>query len=455
MFDTMEHKNDEPLQRFIEALRSDSDRGPGRGVRRMANFVRNGAGLATSVLAGRSRGENAMLNARDLQRVQTLVSGLGELKGLPMKIGQIMSYLELEMPEEARQLMSLLQTQSAATPFDRIEVVLREDLGDGRAEQLLDNLEREPISIASIGQVHRGRLPDKDGTVVAVKVRHPDIEDAIRSDFKLAAAGTGLASALIPGMGATARDFCKEIEARLVEECDYMLEAERQRLFGSIYADHPVIVVPQVHDQWCRPRVLVTTWQSGREFEPFRSDAATGQQQRDRAGAALFDFYIGTLYRHGLFHADPHPGNYHFCEDGKVVVFDYGCVRVFDREAKQSFIALAGAVRSDDRESILAALKGLGAEPSSNDAAYKQLRRLLRNFFKPMLNAGSQPIDGRIVIDMRQMMSDKLAIARLRLPGSLMFLFRIRFGLYAVLSRLGSICDWAAMERGYAEENGL
>jgi predicted unusual protein kinase regulating ubiquinone biosynthesis (AarF/ABC1/UbiB family) len=448
----MENERNEQKQRFLEALRSDTEKGPGRGMRRLANFVRNGAGLATNVFLTRSRDEIAVLNARELRRIQKLVSGLGELKGLPMKIGQIMSYLEFEMPEEARQLMSLLQTQSAATPFDRIEVVLREELGERLAEQLLDTLDPTPVSIASIGQVHRGRLPDKDGTEVAVKVRHPDIEDAIRSDFKLASVGTGIAGAMMPGMGATARDFMKEIEARLVEECDYMLEAERQRLFGAIFDNHPVIVVPEVHDQWCRPRVLVTTWQSGLEFETFRSDAATGQEERNQTGAALFDFYIGTLYRHGLFHADPHPGNYHFCKDGRVVVFDFGCVRIFDREATRSFVALARAVCSDTRDSILDALRGLGAEPSSNDAAYEHLRRLLRSFFRPMLNDGPGPIDGRIVIDMKQIMKDKLAIARLRLPGSLMFLFRIRFGLYAVLSRLGSICDWGAMERGYAQE---
>jgi predicted unusual protein kinase regulating ubiquinone biosynthesis (AarF/ABC1/UbiB family) len=457
----MEEERAERVQRFVDALRSDSGSGPGRGVRRLARFVRGGVGIASNVLFSAQRGEDAVLSARELRRIETLVSRLGELKGLPMKFGQIVSYLELEMPEEARQLMSLLQTQSAATPFAGIEAVLREDLGASRAGQLLATLEREPISIASIGQVHRARLPGNGE--VAVKVRHPGIEEAIRSDFKLAAAGTGLAGVMMPGMGATARDFTKEIEDRLLEECDYRLEAERQRLFGSIYSDHPVIVVPQVHGPWCGPRVLTTTWQGGLDFESFRT--ATGgeplgntgidQEQRDRAGAALFDFYIGTLYRHGLFHADPHPGNYHFLPDGRVVVFDYGCVRIFEREVARSFVALAHAVRADDRTGVVDALRGLGAEPSSNDASYEQLRRLLRSFFKPMLTPGLQPVEGRIVIDMGQVMRDKLALARLRLPGRLMFLFRIRFGLYAVLSRLGSICDWAEMERGYAEEAGL
>jgi predicted unusual protein kinase regulating ubiquinone biosynthesis (AarF/ABC1/UbiB family) len=375
------------------------------------------------------------------------VTRLGTLKGLPMKFGQIMSYLELEMPEETRRLLSLLQTQSPATAFERVEVILREDLA-GRAGALLAGLDRTPASIASIGQVHRGRLPD--GTEVAVKVRHPDIEAAIRSDFRAARTGATFAAFLMPGMGATAKDFMAEIEARLLEECDYALEAERQSRFAALYVGHPVIVVPAVHRDWCGPRVLTTTWETGEDLETFHARAT--QDERDRAGAALFDFYVGTLYRHGLFHADPHPGNYHFRTDGRVVVFDYGCVREFEPDVARAFVALGVAVRADDRGQVCAALRGLGAAPSDSDAAYDHLRRLLRSFFGPLLTPGPHRIDGRIVIDSGQLMRDKLALARLRLPGRLMFLFRIRFGLYAVLSRLGAVNDWSAMEQRFARE---
>jgi len=251
-------------------------------------------------------------------------------------------------------------------------------------------------------------------------------------------------------MGATVRDFVAELEARLLEECDYRLEAARQRLFGSIFAGHATIVVPAVHDEWCGPRVLTTTWHTGRDFEALC--AAASQEERNRVGAALFDFYVGTLYRRALFHADPHPGNYEFCPDGRVVVFDYGCVRVFEPEVARSFAELADAVRADSRAQTVSALRGLGAEPSADDSAYAHVRRLLRSFFAPMLQSGAHPVDGRIVVDFKQTTRDKLAIARLRLPGRLVFLFRIRFGLYAVLSRLKAVCDWSEMEQRFAAE---
>jgi predicted unusual protein kinase regulating ubiquinone biosynthesis (AarF/ABC1/UbiB family) len=441
--------SDDRLERFTEQLRTDAGPGPGKGFGRFARLLRGGLGLARSV-ASASRHPDEGPTEKDLARIEALVTRLGALKGLPMKMGQIMSYLDVDLPEESRRILGLLQTQSPATAFDRVEAVIREDLGD-RADALLAGLDRTPASIASIGQVHRGRLPD--GTDVAVKVRHPDIEEAIRSDFRSAKVGMMFAAAIMPGMGATARDFAAEMEARLLEECDYELEATHQERFGALLAGHPVIVVPSVHRAFSGARVLTTTWEAGEDLETFHARAT--QPERDRAGAALFDLYIGTLYRHGLFHADPHPGNYHFRPDGHVVVFDYGCVREFEPDVAAAFVALAEAVRADDRERIVAALRGLGAEPSAKDSAYEHLRGLLRSFFGPMLVPGPHRIEGRIVIDARQMMKDKLAIARLRLPGRLMFLFRIRFGLFAVLSRLGSVNDWAALEHGFARASGL
>ena len=442
----MADDRDERKASFFDILRGESERGPGRGLGRLARLLGGGAGLARKVFQASRRGADAELSARDLEKVEALVRQLGDLKGLPMKFGQIVSYLEVDMPEEMRGLLSLLQTQSPATPGAQVEQVMHEDLGS-RGATLWAGLNPNPVSIASIGQVYRGRLPD--GAEIAVKVRHPAVGEAIRSDFRFASLATTMAGAMVPGMGATARDFVEEIKARLLEECDYSLEAERQRLFGRLFEGHPIIVVPRVHDGWCAPRVLTTTWEEGRDFEPFRT--AASQEERDRAGAALFDFYIGTLYRHGLFHADPHPGNYRFRDDGRVVVFDYGCVRVFEPEVATAFAALAQAVRDDDRSAVCDALRGLGAEPSKHDKTYEHLRRLLRGFFGPMLTPGPHRIDGRIVIQMGQVTRDKLAIARLRLPGRLMFLFRIRFGLFAVLSRLGAVNDWAALERRFFE----
>jgi predicted unusual protein kinase regulating ubiquinone biosynthesis (AarF/ABC1/UbiB family) len=437
---------DERLRRFVEELRSDTGRAaPGKGLGRLVRTVRGAAGLASRTWFSRGRTE---LTDSDLASIEGLVTRLGELKGAPMKAGQILGFLEADLPEEMRRMLALLQTQSPATPFPAVEQVLRADLPGDRAEALLAGLERSAISVASIGQVHRARLPG--GEAVAVKLRHPGVEDAIRSDFKGAATGAAFARLLVPGAGATAREFVEEAQARFLEECDYRLEADRQRLFGRLFAGHPDVIVPRIHDEWCGKRVLTSAWEPGQGFDAFA--AAATQAERDRAGLALFEVYVGTLYRHAVFHADPHPGNYCFREGGRVVVFDYGCVRQFEPSAVAAFVELAESVRHRDDERMRRALVGLGAEPPTNAKAFDHVRGLLESFFAPVLQPGAHRIDGRVAVDARRITRDKLAVARLRLPGKLLFLFRIRFGVYSVLARLGAVCDWGAIERGWADD---
>jgi predicted unusual protein kinase regulating ubiquinone biosynthesis (AarF/ABC1/UbiB family) len=280
-----------------------------------------GAALRAGVGALRSRhGENdaSGLSALDPEDVARLVLSLGELKGIAMKVGQMLSYIDTTMPSETRRLLAVLQVRSQPTAFNEIESTLRADLPADRAEPLLATLEREPVATASIGQVHRARLPD--GTRVAVKVRHPGIEQAIRADFRSAGVGKRFAGMLAPGADIT--EIVAEAEARFLEECNYALEATRQQRFAELYASHPVLAVPSVHPAWSAARVLTTTWWSGVGFEAFLSRDPSAAE-RDRIGRALYDFYVGTLYAHAIFNADPHPGNLLFPGDGRVVVLDY------------------------------------------------------------------------------------------------------------------------------------
>jgi predicted unusual protein kinase regulating ubiquinone biosynthesis (AarF/ABC1/UbiB family) len=415
------------------------------GIGRVARTFRGAVGIASGVLRAGRRG--GALSDGDLRSVEQLVTRLGELKGLPMKMGQILGFLDLNLPEDMRRLLGLLQTQSQSLPFATIERVIREDLG-ASAEVLLNAMEQEPASSASIGQVHRARL--SGGVLVAVKTRHPDIEQAIRSDFAAAAAGTAFARLLMPGAGATAHEFVEEARARLIEGCDYRLEAQRQQLFGRLYRGHPDLIIPELLPDLCGPRVLTTRWEDGIAFESFA--ALASRAERDRAGKALFELYIGTLYRHGVFHADPHPGNYRFRSGGRVVGYDFGCVREYERPLVIAFADLADAVRLGDDAAIATALGRLGAVPPSDERAFARVRELLRSFFAPLLAPGVHSIDGRMAVDARMIAQDKLVIGRMRLPGRLLFLFRIRFGLYSVLARLESEQDWSALEQQFAAE---
>jgi len=181
--------------------------------------------MPTSALARLSRTALSLFRGRrllggggaavDPEALAALVGSIGQLKGVAMKVGQIFSYIDVALPEELRTALSALQTSSPSMPFDRVTAILKEDLGP-RAEVLLVGLEPVPVAAASIGQVHRGVLPD--GAQVAVKVRYPDVDEAIVSDFRPAALGTRLASILAPG--ARVEGMIAEARERFLSECD-------------------------------------------------------------------------------------------------------------------------------------------------------------------------------------------------------------------------------------------
>jgi predicted unusual protein kinase regulating ubiquinone biosynthesis (AarF/ABC1/UbiB family) len=162
----------------------------------------------------------------DASNLLALVGSIGELKGTAMKIGQIMSYIDVDLPDELRAALSALQTASPPMSWDTVRAIVSAELGD-RAPALLSRMEPVPIAAASIGQVHRAALPD--GTRVAVKVRYPDIDKAIAADFVPAALGGVMASIIFPG--AKVDSMMRELRERLLAECDYAAEARARARF--------------------------------------------------------------------------------------------------------------------------------------------------------------------------------------------------------------------------------
>ena len=447
---TTHEDNDARVDKLLDSLlAATGEELPTGGFGRTRRLVGTAASLGFGMMSGRFRGrKDGGIGELDAATLEKLVARLGKLKGLAMKAGQILAYIDPGMDPEARKILAVLQTQSQPADPAEIEAAIREDLGP-RADDLLRHLSPQPVSVASIGQVHRGRLPD--GTEVAVKVRHPSIDEAIRADFKMASIAPTFAGLFVPSGGrATMEGTITELRSALLEECDYALEAERQKRFRAWYAGHPVIEVPAVHDAWCGPRVLTTTWRPGRSLDAWLRGAPS-QADRDAVGRALFTFYFGTLYRTGWYHADPHPGNYALTDDGRIIVYDFGCVRQFAPETVAIFVRLAHAVRDSDDEAMTAAFEELGARMPRKEKGFAYMRKLLRGFFAPLLEEGVRPISPGAAMTIQEAQRGKMTMMRTRVPGQLVFLFRIRFGLYAVLARIGAQADWRQLETELSE----
>jgi predicted unusual protein kinase regulating ubiquinone biosynthesis (AarF/ABC1/UbiB family) len=380
----------------------------------------------------------------DAESLGAVVAQLGQLKGVAMKMGQIFSYIDLALPEDVRVALSVLQTHSPPMPFERVAELVRAELGD-RAGELLDGMEPVPVAAASIGQVHRARLPG--GRAVAVKVRYPDIERAIESDFGPAAIGSKMASLFYAG--ANVKPLLEEARGRFLEECDYANEARAQQRFGTIYEGHPTLVVPAVFPDLSTGRILTSAWLDGAAFETWLASGPS-QEARDQAGVALFEFYVGTIFRHHLYNCDPHPGNYLMLGGGRLGMLDFGCTRAFEPPFVAALAAMGLAAHTDDGDELHRALIGMGMVTPERRYDFETARRLVRSFYGPMLRDEVLAVELGEAMGFQAMLGSKRELMKLTLPAELLFLFRIRFGLMSILARLGARANWYRLERGFA-----
>ncbi|MEX1164980.1 MAG: AarF/ABC1/UbiB kinase family protein [Nitriliruptor sp.] len=429
-----------------------------RGARLARAGAKGAAGVATSKARGLAGGDprEAELHARvaaDLAEV------LGDMKGAAMKLGQLLSFVDLDLPPEVQStyhdVLASLRDQAPAFDPGAIDEVLHQSYGEG-PEHVFASFDPTPLAAASIGQVHAAKL--HDGRDVVVKVQYPGVADAVRADLKNAESFAPLARLVSPNQ--EIGPLLDELRERVFDELDYEREAQYQRAFANRYEGHPFIHVPDIVGDLCRQQVLVSERIYGRTFDQLVAEGT--DEDRQRVGEIIFRYAFGSIGRFRLFNGDPHPGNY-LIEEGEhgltVAFLDYGSVKLFSRERYASMRRIEAAMALSDRDAALSALRDAGFLPRSakvdGDAVYEWFRL----YTKPVL--ADQPFTFtpefaaeviRSSADPRSPLAD--VVRRLNLPSDYLLLNRIQWGLNSVLARLGARGDWRAIRDEYLEGGG-
>jgi len=346
---------------------------PTSRVRRTATVGRLAATEAVKQFGTRAanvtRDEQASEEAlarRQLETAKQIVAVLGTMKGAAMKLGQVMSFLDVglvgeEYREEFQQELAKLRDAAPNVSFRQMRRVIEDDLEEPISE-VFASFDETPIAAASIGQVYRATL--HDGREVAVKVQYPGVAAAVRADMQNLDMIMRLLKRMTPGMDAKA--IAAEIRERIGEELDYELEAQNQSALARIFRGHPFIAVPEVVTSLSRERVLVTEFVRGAGFEELKTRS---QAERDRIGEIVFRFFLGCLYRHRQFSGDPHPGNFLLLDDGRVAFLDFGLFKRMAREPVELELACQRAVSEGDAAALhkLLAQSGFLPEPERVD----------------------------------------------------------------------------------------
>ncbi len=311
--------------------------------------IRQAGTRAANVTRSKPR-RDAALERRHIEAAEQIVAALGTMKGAAMKVGQVMSFLDVgvvpeEYREEFQHKLAALRNAAPTVSFKDMRKVIEEQLEEPLST-VFDEFDEEPIAAASIGQVYRARLID--GRQVAVKVQYPGVAAAVRADMQNLGLILRLVKRIAPGMDPQA--IGQEIRNRVAEELDYELEAQNQRTLARIFRGHPFIVVPDVVTSLSRERVMVSTFVEGTGFEDLKRYP---QADRDRIGEILFRFYFGCLYRHHQFSGDPHPGNSMLLDDGRMAFIDFGLFKRMPPGTVELEMQVARAVIEGDTETIM------------------------------------------------------------------------------------------------------
>jgi predicted unusual protein kinase regulating ubiquinone biosynthesis (AarF/ABC1/UbiB family) len=413
--------------------------------------ARNSARFAVSRARGIGSAEERRAELDEQFAIRTaadVAKELGEMKGVLMKAGQLISFIFEALPDEAQEALATLQADAAPMAPSLAADVVRGDLGKAPERVFLDWSDM-PVAAASIGQVHKAVTPD--GRDVAVKVQYPGVHDAIESDLDAAEVMYAMFSSMML-KGLDAKGLVDELRGRMREELDYRLEAQNVAEFEQRFASHPWVRVPKLVPEFCTERLLTTEWIDGLTFDQLRTQESEATKQR--AGEVVWRFAQNAIHRHGIFNGDPHPGNYKFHHDGSVSFLDFGLVKRWSPGEWETLKPTMDAIIIDrDPELLVRHMESSGFLRSNHGLESQLVYDYVSSPYTPYLTDE--------FTFTRDWMRETLAtifdvqgphgpvIEQLNMPASFVILDRVIWGVSAILGKLEAHGPWRAMLMEY------
>ena len=350
-------------------------------------------------------------------RAEHLRMALSELGGAFIKLGQALSTRPDFMPPEYVAEFSKLQDAAPLVPFEQICQVVCDELGQS-PEHIFDEFDPQPLASASIGQVHTARL--KSGQPIIVKVQRPTVAEHIEEDLEIL---SGMAK-WAESHTSFGRDYnlpalADEFAYTLRNELDYRREGQNADRFRRNFADDPGISIPHVYWEFTTNRVLTLERVGGIKVADM---AALDKAGIDRHAVAenTVRVMLREVFEFGLFHADPHPGNFFVQPDGSIAVIDFGMVGRIDANLQESLLRIGMAVGRQDAERLTDEFFVIGM--ANANVRRKELQRDLDHFISRYAGgsikdlAAAKTVDEVMLIALRH---------HLQMPAELVMLFRV------------------------------
>ena len=304
--------------------------------------------------AGRALRLNPERVVRDLPTERRLRLSFEELGPTFVKLGQLLASRGDLLTPEWRAELACLTEQVAPVPFEDLAAQLTEDLG-AAPDEVFDDLQREPLAAGSLGQVHRARM--RSGEEVVLKVRRPGVRAQVEADLRIAGRIAELLESELPETRRFAPvRLVRHFASVLRDELDFATEARHTATMRGQLESHAALRVPLVHEGYGCERLLVLEYMGGTSAHQWAQNGGLGTLGTGEAidgpflATAGTDAVLEMIFEHGLYHADPHPGNVLFLGPRELGLIDCGMVGRLTPERRSEFLGLlAAAVQRDGR----------------------------------------------------------------------------------------------------------
>jgi len=415
---------------------------PTSKVRRASKLIGTGAkvgGNYVKYFANKAIGDKKAKEKLDQDNAADIYQSLSELKGSALKMAQVMSMDKNMLPKAMTDKFAQAQYNAPPLSYPLVVKTFRQMFGKTPTE-LFDFFEKEAKNAASIGQVH---LATQGDLKLAVKVQYPGVADSVKSDLKLV---KPIAMRLLHMKEKEIQQYMQEIEGKLLEETDYILELKQSMEIVEACSSLDGIYFPKYYPEFSNKRIITMDWVEGMHLKDFLATNPS-QEIRNKIGQRLWDFYDYQVNELNLIHADPHPGNFLFQADGNLGVIDFGCVKRIPREFYTVYFQLLNPSYHMDDDKLKELYHKLEFLLESDD---RETEELFFNLFKESMELLVHPFTNetfdfadeayfdRIYKKGEELSKSKEIRKGGKARGSrhILFINRTYFGLFSILHEL-------------------
>ena len=304
-----------------------------------------------------------------------------------IKLGQILSVRPDLVPKEYSKELEKLQDKVPEFSFNEVKSIIEKELGRSMGHLFLD-FEKKPIASASISQVHKAIL--KNGDKIAVKVQRPDVKRMMETDIEI----MFYFANLLEKHNEKIKIFrpakiISEFKEWTEKELDFRLESRNAKRFYENFKGSKTVRIPRVYDELTTEKVLVLEFINGIELNNI-NEIKRKKLDFNEIIKNGFDAILTQVFVHGIFHADPHPGNILAMRNNSIAFVDFGIVGYFDERLKNKCIDLLCGIAEQDEELIMQTLTSMGME--DDDIDYEQLKSDISLIIQPLQSSSIKDI---------------------------------------------------------------